>query len=167
MSAEEWFGTRPSGGFGHDVESGMVWISRSYAREVWRRMRFESEATLAASGAEYENDAIFEAGPALLSAFSVGVRRDGTALSLEQPLRAESGTGRLHLETGWIEDGRRLVRTHEVGLEPEAREMRVRLRHQREALGGQLAIEARTVFNAGHVDGEVGRSVGIAYRVSF
>ena len=64
-----------------------------------------------------------------------------TAVTVEQPLRAESGTGTVHLETGSVEDGHRLRADTRVPLRPQAREVRMTLRHEREATGGQLALE--------------------------
>ena len=69
----------------------------------------------------------------MLSAFSVQVGTPVTHLSLEQPLRAESATGTFRVENGWIENGKRLHDEHRISLVPDAREMRMTLRHEADA----------------------------------
>ena len=81
-------------------------------------------------------------------------------------LRAESGTGTFRLETGWIEGGRRLRIEHGVPPRPDAREVRMTLRHERETAGGHLAIELAGALDAGHVRGERDASLGVAWRTS-
>ena len=160
-----YLGAKPSGGFGANLHTGMFWTSRSFERDLGAGVTLGASATLAASLPRYESNAIFEASPSLLSAASVRVGTEHTGLTLEQPLRAESGTGTFRLETGWIEDGRRLQAEHRVPLAPEARELRARLRHDREAFGGILAVELSGALNAGHVSGESNAGAGIAWRL--
>ena len=159
-----YLGARPSGAFGSNLHSGMFWTSHSFERELGTHLTLDASATIAASLPRYESDAIFEASPSLLSALSVRVGTEETGLTLEQPLRAESGTGTFRLETGWMEDGRRLHAEHRVALRPEAREVRATLRHERDAAGGQLALELSDAINAGHVAGNHDASVGLAWR---
>ena len=95
------------------------------------------------------------------------VGTEQTGLTLEQPLRAESGTGTFRLETGWIEDGRKLRAEHRVALRPEAREVRATLRHEREAGSGQLALELSGALDAGHMAGQRDASVGVAWHTTW
>ena len=162
-----YLGARPSGAFGSNLHTGMFWTSHSFERELGTHLTLDASATIAASLPRYESDAIFEASPSLLSALSVRVGTEETGLTLEQPLRAESGTGTFRLETGWIEDGRRLHAEHRVRLRPEAREVRATLRHERDAAGGQLALELSDAINAGHVTGKHDASVGLAWRTTW
>lgn len=90
-----------------------------------------------------------------------------TAVTVEQPLRAESGTGTVHLETGSVEDGHRLRADTRVPLRPQAREVRMTLRHEREATGGQLALERSGAVDAGHVPRERDASAGVAWRMTW
>ena len=162
-----YLGARASGAFGSNLHTGMFWTSHSFERELGTHLTLDASATIAASLPRYESDAIFEASPSLLSALSVRVGTEKTGLTLEQPLRAESGTGTFRLETGWIEDGRRLHAEHRVRLRPEAREVRATLRHERDAAGGQLALELSDAINAGHVTGKHDASVGLAWRTTW
>lgn len=163
----EYLGGRGLGGFGTTLRSGMVWASRSFARELGESVTLEATATLAAGAADYEASAMFEASASLMSAAAVRVGTERTGVTVEQPLRAESGTGTFRLETGWIENGRRARVEHRVPLRPEAREVRMTLRHERGAAGGHLAIELAGALDAGHVRGERDASLGVAWRTSW
>ena len=111
-------------------------------------MALEAIGTLAAGAPAYERGAMFEASPSLLSAFAVRVGSEQTGLTLEQPLRAESGTGTFRLESGWVESGQRLYDEHRVSLRPDARELRMTFRHERDAAGGHLALELSGALDA-------------------
>ena len=41
------------------------------------------------------------------------------------------------------------------------------LRHEREGLGGSIAMEASSAMNAGHTPGERETSIGFAYRMTW
>ena len=162
-----YLGTRISGAFGSDLRSGMAWASRSFGRELGGGWALDGVATLAVSRARYEKGAIFRASPSVLSALSMRLGAEDTGLTIEQPLRAETGTGTFRVENGRMENGRRLYDEYRVPLRPEARELRLTLRHERKAAGGRIAIEAGGAVNAGHVPGEHETSVGLAYRLTW
>ena len=162
-----YLGTRISGAFGSDLRSGMVWASRSFGRELGNGWTLDGAATLAVSRARYEKDAIFQASPSVLSALSMRLGAEDTGLMIEQPLRAETGTGTFRVENGRMENGRRLYDEYRVPLRPEARELRLTLRHERKAAGGRVAVEAGGAVNAGHVPGEHETNVGFAYRLTW
>lgn len=162
-----YLGARPSGAFGSNLHAGMFWTSRSFERDLGAGVTLDASGTIAASLPRYETNAIFEASPSLLSALSMRVGTEQTGLTLEQPLRAESGTGTFRLETGWIEDGRKLRAEHRVALRPEAREVRATLRHEREAGSGQLALELSGALDAGHMAGQRDASVGVAWHTTW
>ena len=82
-------------------------------------------------------------------------------------MRAESGTGTFRIENGHIEGGRRLYDEYRIPLTPDAREIRVTLRHEREAFGGDVALEISGAADAGHVSGEHDASIGLAYRTNW
>ena len=145
----------------------MFWTSRSFERELGANFVLNASATIAASLPRYESGAIFDASSSLLSAFAVRVGTGRTGLTLEQPLRAESGIGTFRLETGWVEDRRRLYSEHRVPLAPTAREMRMTVRHERQIAGGQLALELAWAVDAGHVAGEYDAGVGLAWRLTW
>ena len=123
--------------------------------------------TLALGVPQYEDDAIFEASASLLSAMAMRVGTESWGLTVEQPLRAETGTGTFRVENGYIENGRRLYDEYRVPLSPDVREVRVTLRHERGALGGDVALEISGAANAGHVPGERDASIGVAYRTNW
>ena len=162
-----YLGTQTSGAFGSDPRSGMIWTSRAFKHDFDGGWGLDIVGTLALGAPQYEDDAIFEASPSVLSAMSMRVGTDNWGLTVEQPLRAESGTGTFRIENGHIEGGRRLRDEYRVPLTPDAREIRVTLRHEREALGGDVALEVSGAGNAGHVPGERDAAIGLAYRTNW
>lgn len=162
-----YLGSRTSGAFGSDPRSGMIWTSRAFQHELDGGWRLDVTGTLALGAPQYEDDAIFQASPSVLSAMAMRLGTDSWGLTVEQPLRAETGTGTFRIENGHIEDGRRLYDAYRIPLAPDAREIRVTLRHEREALGGDVAVEVSGAADAGHVSGEGAASVGLAYRTSW
>ena len=156
-----------SGAFGTDVRAGMIWTSRVFQRELGEGVTLNAEGTIAFSLPQYENDAMFSASPSIMSAMSMRIGTESTGLTVEQPLRAESGTGTFRIENGRIENGRRLYDVHRIPLRPDARELRLALRHERDALGGRILVEVGHSQNAGHVPGESETGVGLAYRTTW
>ena len=164
FSDGEYLGGRASGAFGSSLRSGMLWTSRSFERKVRNGWSVKASATLAVSAPRYEDNALFEASPSLLSAASVRVGTPATGLTLEQPLRAETGSGTLRLETGELDKGGRRYDEHRVGLAPDARELKATLRHEREAAGGRVAVQLVGAINADHTPGRSWTGIGVAYR---
>lgn len=164
---ESYLGTRASGAFGGDIRSGTVWASRTVRHDLGAGIGLDATGILAVSAPHYEENAIFEASPVALSALAVRVGTSDTGLTIEQPLRAESGTGTFRVENGWTEDGRRLYDAYRVRLSPDAREVRMTLRHELDAVGGRVAVEVGGSLNAGHVAGEEETRVGVAYRTAW
>ncbi len=162
-----YLGTQTSGAFGSDPRSGMIWTSRAFKHDFDGGWGLDVVGTLALGAPQYEDDAIFEASPSVLSAMSMRVGTDNWGLTVEQPLRAESGTGTFRIENGHIEGGRRRREEYRIPLTPDAREIRVTLRHKREALGGDVVLEVSGAANAGHVPGERDASIGLAYRTNW
>ncbi len=165
VDAESYLGARSSGAFGSDLLSSMIWTSRNLSHELLNGWTLEAAGTLALSIPSYERDAIFRASPSVLSAFSMQIGTPETQLSLEQPLRAETGTGTFRVENGWIENGTRLHDEHRVSLSPDAREMRMTLRHEADVAGSRIALEVGGALNAGHVPGKSEANVGLAWRL--
>ena len=163
LSDGEYLGGRSSGAFGSSLRSGMIWTSRSARGELGRGWSVEATGTLALAGPQYEEGALFEASPSVMSAASVRVGTKATGLILEQPLRAETGTGTFRLETGELVNGKRRYEEHRVPLTPNAREVRAALRHEREAGGGRIALEIVGALNADHTPGRSWSGVGVAY----
>ncbi|MYA60048.1 MAG: S8 family serine peptidase [Chloroflexi bacterium] len=162
-----YLGSQTSGAFGTDLRSDMIWTSHVFQRELGGGLTLNAKGTLAYGLPHYEENAIFSASPAVMSAMAMRIGIGNTGLTVEQPLRAESGTGTFRVENGRIEDGRRLYDVHRVSLRPDTREVRIALRHQREALGGNVLVETGHSMNAGHVPDESESSVGLAYRMTW
>ena len=156
-----------SGAFGSDPRSGMIWTSRAFERELGGGLTLNAEGTLAFSLPRYEDKAMFSASASVMSAMFMRIGTGSTGLSVEQPLRAESGTGRFSVENGRIENGKRLHDMYRIPLRPDARELRFTLRHEREALGGNLVAEVGHSTNTGHVPGESETGIGLAYRMNW
>ena len=162
-----YLATETSGAFGSDLRSGMVWTSRAFKHDLGGGWRMDTMGTLALSLPQYGSGAIFQASPSVMSALSMRVGTEGWGFTVEQPLRAESGTGTFHVENGQIENGERLYDEYRIPLRPEAREVRMTLRHEREGLGGSIAMEASSAMNAGHATGQRDASIGFAYRMTW
>ena len=143
----------------------MIWTSRSLSQDLPNGWALEAAGTLVLSIPSYERDAIFQASPSVLSALSTQVGTPETHHSFEQPLRAETGTGTFREDNGWIENGKRLHDEHRVSLSPDAREMRIALRHGANAPGGRTALDVAAAFNAGHVPGGSEPIVVLAWRI--
>ena len=162
-----YLGSQTSGAFGSDPRSGMIWASRAFQHDLDGGWSLNVTGTLALGVPQYEDDAIFQASASVLSAMSMKVGTDNWGFTVEQPLRAESGTGTFRIENGRIENGRRLYDVHRVPLRPDAREVRTALHHEREALGGNIAVEVGHTMNAGHLPGESETGIGMAYRMTW
>ncbi len=160
-------GTETSGAFGTGKRSGMVWTSRGFERGLGGGWTLNATATAALSLPQYREDAMFRATPSMLSAMAMRVGTGTTGIVVEQPLRAETGTGRFRIENGRMENGKRLYDAFRVPLRPDGRELRMTLRHDLQALGGKIAMEVGGAVNAGHVPGERDANLGIAYRASW
>ncbi len=89
-------------------------------------------------------------------------------ISIEQPLRAESGSAAVHRPVGRDRlSGRWQYGTHKFGLRPEARALTLGLHHERDFAGGRIAIGAAHTLDAGHVAGREESSIGARYRLRF
>ena len=159
--------SQTSGAFGSDPRSGMIWTSRAFERELGEGWKLNAGGTLAFSLPRYEDDAMFSASPSIMSAMSMRIGTESTGLTVEQPLRAESGTGTFRVENGQVENGERLYDVHRIPLRPDARELRFALRHERAAFGGSMAVEVGHSTNVGHVPGESETALGLAYRIAW
>ena len=160
-------GAETSGAFGTDLRSGTMWTSRAFTHDFGAGWTLNATGTVALSLPQYGKDAMFRATPSMLSAMSMRVGTETTGIVVEQPLRAETGTGRFRIENGRIENEKRLHDEFRVPLRPDARELRMTLRHDFAALGGNIAMEVGGATNAGHVPGEGEANIGVAYRASW
>ncbi len=166
LSVEDggYLGTEASGAFQTGLRSSMLWTSHAFEHEFGAGWKLNAVGTVALSLPQYGNDAMFRATPSMMSAMSMRVGTGTTGVVVEQPLRAESGTGAFRLENGRIENGKRLYDEFRIPLRPGARELRMTLRHEQNTLGGTFAMEVGAAVNAGHVPGERETNVGFAYR---
>ena len=160
-----YLGAQTSGAFGRNLRSGMVWTSHAIVQELGYGLTLNATGTMAMSLPDYEEDAIFQASSSLLSAVAIRVGTPQTVLMIEQPLRAETGTGTFRIENGRMENGRKLYDKYRIGLSPEAREIRLALHHEQDAIGGKIAVEVGQTMNAGHIPGRQDSRFGFAYRL--
>ena len=161
----DYLGARTSGAFGSNLRSGMVWSSHAVEHELGNGWKLDATGTLAISLPDYQNNTIFEASSSVLSALAIRVGTQNTGLTVVQPLRAETGVGTFRIENGRIANGRRLYDKYRVRLSPDAREVRLMLHHEREAVGGRIAVEVGSTMNAGHISGRHDSRLGFAYRL--
>ena len=160
-----YLGAQTSGAFGRNLRSGMVWTSHAIVQELGHGLTLNATGTVGMSLPDYEQDAIFQASSSLLSAVAIRVGTPQTVLMIEQPLRAETGTGTFRIENGRMENGRKLYDKYRIRLSPEAREIRLALHHEQDAIGGKIAFEAGSTMNAGHIPGRQDSRFGFAYRL--
>ena len=163
-SSDGAFAARGEGAFDAGTHAGLIWASAAADTAIGAGAGVKATATIAMSASAHERSAVFETSPVLMSALALRAGTDRTSLTLEQPLRAEAGTGVFHLENGHIEDGRRLRDAYRVRLEPEGREMRATLRHEVRGRRWKVAVAATVTVDAGHVPGERDAAVGAVFR---
>ena len=163
-SSDGAFAARGEGAFDAGTHAGLIWASGAADAAVGAGVGVKATATLAMSASAHERSAVFETSPVLMSALALRAGTDRTSLTLEQPLRAEAGTGVFHLENGHTEDGRRLRDAYRVRLEPEGREMRATLRHEVRGQSWKVAVAATVTVDAGHVPGEHDAAIGAVFR---
>jgi len=164
------------GAFSFDGGSSLaaVRFGRSWPLDQTGRWRMQGTLTLAADlprGLGEKSASMLDAGPAILSDWSIGLTHASrdlhTRLSLSQPLRAETGHGALTLPTGRREDGTRIYETHRFSLVPSRRQLTLRLAHQRPLAGGDVVVSMHRTKNAGHSSTPSRFVTGIAWRRSF
>ena len=87
---------------------------------------------------------------------------------MAQPLRAESGSGSLTFLSGRsAETGEWRYHTERFSLAPDARELRLSLRQDRDLGAGRLAVEIGHAVDAGHRPGEGMTFAGAGYRLEW
>ena len=165
-----------SGAFSFDGGSSLtaLRLGRGWTLGGSDRWRLHGTLALAADlprGLGARRGSIFEAGPALLSDWSLALthasRDRRTRLVLSQPPRAEAGHGRLTVPSGRLEDRSHLYETHRLSLVPSHRQLTLRLSHQRPLLGGDLVASAHRTENPGHARAGAHHGAGLAWRRSF
>ena len=134
-----------------------MFVTKHVAHQLGEGITIESAVGLGVGHADYRTGGMFEAGQAVYSQGSaslVHTARDSstTRLTLKQPLRAETGTGRLHYPTGRRANaaGEHLYASQTVSLVPSGRELRIALRHEHPAGRGRWLLEAGHAANTGH-----------------
>ena len=161
------------GAFGTSTNSQLVWLSREHSWNLQSegRLKLRLAYLLAAGYPDYENGAMFAASGSLYSSASLSLEQQDelsqTRLTIEQPLRAESGTGTLRYATGRNKQGEWQYARTRFSLVPETREIRLRLRHDRSLGAGKLAVEATYAHNAGHVAGRSHTHLGLGYHLQW
>ena len=170
-----FMGGRGEGAFSGDPRHGLAFgsWSRSFSPE-WAEVRGVSIdlQTLWAGGRLTSGAGMLRESGGLYSQHqaSVSIRPGGeggslTRLTVAQPLRAEAGDAVIRRPTGRRLDGSWIVEDVSVALRPDAREVRVSLRHERDAGPGRAAVEMGHALDAGHWAGRQHTFAGVGYRV--
>lgn len=166
-----------SGAFSFEGGSSLaaLRLDRKWPLDETGRWRMEGAFTLAADlprGFGERRTSLLEAGPALLSDWTIGLahsdsRNLHTRLSLSQPPRAETGRGVLTLPSGRLEDGTRTYEIHHLSLVPSRRQLTLRLAHQRPFAGGDVVVSVHRTRNRGHSQAPSRVVAGVAWRMNF
>ena len=149
----------------------MAFVSKRIERGLGRGWSLEATAGLGGGKADYPDGGMFEAGQAIYSRGSASMIHVGegtTRLTVEQPLRAESGEGKLVYPTGRKASGERMYATEGVALKPEGREVRIAVKHERPMGPGTGLIETGYAFDPGHRQGRGDDSrLFVGYRIQW
>ncbi|MCY4487792.1 MAG: hypothetical protein OXF11_11870 [Deltaproteobacteria bacterium] len=165
-------GGRASGAFGERVQSVTTWVGRGTHVELNDTLTLTGSATLALGRVFLESSGMLEVDPHVMSAWQVelehGRRGHGkwSQLSVSQPLRAESGKGRLTYLAG-LKGGLPFYDKATVPLAPEGREFELALTHEAPIGRGRGVIKAAHSWNAGHEPGQTQWQVGLAYKMEW
>ena len=153
---------------------GAAHFTRSRVMDDDGRWRLDGRLTVAVDspqGVGRSEGSMFEAGPALLSSWTVGLTHTGkdtrTRLSLSQPPRAESGTGRLSYPSGRQLDGTRIHETRTFSLRPSRRMVTANVTHRRPLAGGEMMVSVHRAEHPGHSAGPAVHGGGVAWRWAF
>ena len=157
-------------GFGASVFA--VNVRRDY--EFGEHWRLSAQATIAvdAPGARTR---MIDATPALLSTWEAAlVRRTETTegahrlkLSIDQPLRAESGRAVLTVPSGRTRTGETTYTRHAFDLAPSGRELRLSASYERSLFDGEAIVHTALATAPGHARGKPELTVGAAWRWMF
>ena len=167
-----WLGGRPSGAFGDGLRTITAWVGRDAEADLASGWRVKGRATMALVAAAFEDDAMLEVDPAMLSSWRIGIEHGDPAdeqwwrVSLSQPPRAETGRASLTYLAG-LAEGEPVYRSASARLAPNGRMLEVALQHERELGLGRLALQIAHAVDAGHREGESTSRVGIAFRLDF
>ena len=149
-----WMGGRPSGAFGSSSQSQAVWVGRIATFDLPGGWTLEGRATLALAHPDIPSGGMLQADPHMLSAWKATLERNGSGLSFEQPMRAETGAATLRYLAGFqTEEGRRGERryaTTKAPLRPDGRELRVAAFATIPTSAGTLRGEVARVFDSLH-----------------
>ena len=153
---------------------GAVHFARSREMDEAGRWRLDGRFTVAfdiPQGVGRSEGSMFEAGPVLLSSWTVGLAHNGedtrTRLAVSQPPRAESGTGRLTYPSGRRLDGTHVHESRTFSLRPSRRMVTTALTHRRPFTGGEVMVSVYRADNSGHTTGAPDHGGGIAWRLVF
>ena len=153
---------------------GAVHFARNHEVDDEGRWTVDGQLTVAFDvprGVGWSEGSMFEAGPALLSSWAVGLTHTGedarTRLAVSQPPRAESGTGRLTYPSGRRLDGTHVHETRTFSLRPSRRMVTAGLTHRRPLAGGEVMVSLHRTENPGHATGAADHGGGVAWRLAF
>ena len=143
----------------------------SLIESSWRAISRMTVAADLPGGIGRSRQSMFDAGPALISSWTLGIAHDRgrsrTALTLSQPPRAESGTARLTYPVGRTRAGQRLYGSRTFSLVPSRRTLTARVTHQRMLGAGEFLVSFQRSENPGHTDAAPSYGAGVAWRLHY
>ena len=153
---------------------GGIHFARSQAIDDAGRWRLDGGVSFALDmpqGIGQSEGSMFEAGPALLSSWRIGLAHNGedarTRLTVSQPPRAESGTARLTFPSGRQLDGTHVHASRTFSLRPTRRMVTAALVHRRPFAGGEAVAMLYHARNPGHTTAAPDHGGGLAWRLAF
>ncbi|MCY4478084.1 MAG: S8 family serine peptidase [Gammaproteobacteria bacterium] len=165
-----WLGGFPSGAFGNNVRSSTAWFGRSARFEFDHSWAVTFSGTLALARVDLPSGAMLDVEPHLMSTWDIAVERGvrgvgkWSRLSLTQPLRAETGNGKLTYLAG-LKDGAPTYNHAVASLAPRGREVELAFTHETPIGAGRAVFRIARSYNFLHQRGQADSSIGFAYRV--
>ena len=163
-----------SGAFSFGFGASVFTLNARRDYELGERWHLSAQATVAvdAPGARAR---MIDATPALLSTWEAAlVRRTETTegahrlkLSIDQPLRAESGRAVLTVPSGRTSTGETTYIRHAFDLTPSRRELRLSASYQRPLFDGEAIVHTALAVAPGHARGKPEATMGAAWRWRF
>ncbi len=158
---------KSSGAFGYQTDSRLAFLGYE---KIWSLgdWSVEGHLLLATGKADYASTGAFSASGSFYSSARLMLNHSlpttRTQLKLEQPLRAESGSGEFEYAYSRTLNGDYLYTTHSFSLVPDARALHLGLQHERLLPVGEIAFSLNYALNAQHVKGQQDAWIGAGYR---
>ncbi len=171
QDTESWMGSYPNGGFGNHVNTSMVWVGNTLQFPVSETWTLNASASIAYGHVDLPAGGMLEIDSYLMSTWDVGieagVRGEGhwMSLTVSQPLRAETGQGKLTYLSG-LKQGEPLYEEVSTSLVPKARETQVKATYELPVGKGRALIDVSYAHHFLHEEGLDNLRIGLGYRLA-